>query len=180
MQSWGGHNKDYYRQRATDLIQQSFFKSIRFWLKNRGGIGARDVYIDMLFKSDINKIILTQRSKFPNAPPSEITGGFGISTGHATKPEEVIREGSDSWSSNIEVKALQPQRELSPVSDLLIGAQDSCEVIIAARIYADTLAEPLVQELKLRLQVKKINITAQEFMKIIQPPKKADKKKVKA
>lgn len=173
-----GFNKDYYRQRATYLIQQSFFKPLRFWLKNRGGIGARDVYIDMIFKSGINNVILINLSNFPNFPPSEYGFSFGASSKrHVTKPEEIIREGSDSWRTNIEVKALQPQRELSPTSDLLIGALDICEVIIAAKIYADTLAEPIIQELKLRLNVKKFNFTAKEFMDIIQPGDEGEEKK---
>lgn len=163
-------NKDYYREEATYLIQQNFFKPLRFWLKNRGGVGARDVYIDMVFKSDLSNTILMQRSQLSNVIPSKTRGSTLLTSSyHPINPDEVIKEGSDSWTTHIEVSALQPQRELSPTQNFVIGARESCEVIIAARIYADTLPEPLVQELKLRLNVRQFSMTAEEFIKIIQP-----------
>jgi hypothetical protein len=45
-------------------------------------------------------------------------------------------------------------------------------VIIEARIYADTLPEPLVRKLNLRFNVRQISMTAEEVMKIIQPSDK--------
>ncbi|MGB8599742.1 MAG: DUF4062 domain-containing protein, partial [Burkholderiales bacterium] len=51
-------NKDYYRQLATYWILQSFFKPVRFWLKNIGGIGARDVHIELEIKSESGPFIV--------------------------------------------------------------------------------------------------------------------------
>jgi hypothetical protein len=162
-------NNNYYRQRATYLIQKEFFRPLRFWLQNKGGVGARDVYIEMVFKSNIGKIILMQNSRLSNVFPSKTkTGTLLTSSYFPLNPDDIIKEDSDSWVAPIEVRALQPQRELSPIQDFVIGAKESCEVIIAARIYADTLPEPLVQELKLRLNVKQFRMTAKEFMKLIQ------------
>jgi len=53
----------------------------------------------------------------------------------------------------MEFRALQPQREISPIAQFVVGAMESCDIKIVARIYADTLAEPVEQELSLRLNV---------------------------
>ncbi len=67
----------------------------------------------------------------------------------------------------MEFKALQPKREISPIARFVIGAKESCDVTIAARIYADTLAEPVDQELQLRLNVTRLSIKAEEVMQDI-------------
>jgi hypothetical protein len=163
-------DKDFYRKQAAYWLRRAYFKPIRFWLKNKGGIGARDVYIDLNFKATTGDFLLTIRTALPMSHPSEsgVIYSYAI-TPPATKQETVIPEGSDSWKTQLEVQALQPQREISPPSDLLIGAKDSCQVLLSARIYADTLPQPLAQELKLSLKVTKYEITADEFLKQLKP-----------
>lgn len=158
-------DKDFYRKQAAYWLRRAYFKPIRFWLKNKGSIGARDVYIDLNFKATTGNFLLTTRTNLPMSHPSEL----GVTYSYAippppTKQETVIPEGSDSWKTQLEVQALQPQREISPPSDLLIGANDSCQVLLSARIYADTLPQPLAQELKLSLKVTKYEITTDEFL----------------
>jgi len=46
-------NKNYYRETAAYLVRHNFFRPIRFWLKNIGGLGARDVYADIQISSDV-------------------------------------------------------------------------------------------------------------------------------
>lgn len=164
-------NKDYYRQNVTYFLWRTFYKPIRFWLKNQGGIGARDIYIDINFKSGTKNMILLSQSSVPSSHPDKFgTGHSGwLLATHASRPEEVIRGGSESWSSYIEVKALQPQRELSPTPELIVGSPESCDVTIAARIYADTLPEPVLQELKLRLKVSRHKIKAKTVIERMFP-----------
>lgn len=121
----------------------------------------------MNFKAVKGNVLLINRTSLPASRPSKSGTSFtyAIPPRHPTIPEEVITEGSNSWTTQIEVKALQPQRELSPPSDLLIGAKESCEVIVSARIYADTLPQPLAQDLNLSLKVKKVEINADELVK---------------
>jgi len=166
-------NKDYYRQRVTFLVLQSFFKPVRFWLKNRGGVGARDVYLDISIESDSSELTVISKAALPTSPPSktaESTFTLWGSSSHATKPDDVIKKGSNKWSTHMEVPALQPQRELSPPADFLIGAKDNSEIAIRARIFADSLPEPLVQELKLQVKVTRLSIPAGELVtEIIKP-----------
>lgn len=164
--TWGS-NKNYYRQLVTYQTLQSFFKPIRFWLKNRGGVGARDVYIDIEIQGKSGGVVVASKDQLPSSPPSSSGGSFSIlsSTQHATRPDEVITQSSDSWKTQLEIRALQPQRETSPVPQLLIGATDSCDVVIGARIYADTLSEPRYQELRLRLNVQHVSIRAEDIVR---------------
>jgi hypothetical protein len=75
-------------------------------------------------------------------------------------PSDIIGAGSKGWSSHIEIPALQPQRKLSPQSVFFIGAFDSCDVVVTAKIFADTLPEPVTQVLNLKITVDKIDAEA--------------------
>jgi hypothetical protein len=110
---------------------------------------------------------MASMDKFPTSPPlkSGNTYGLGWRPQYATKPDEVIQLATDTWSTQMEVKALQPQRDFSPPPQILIGATDSCEVLINARIYADTLPEPGSRELKLRLNVTRLTVSAAEILR---------------
>ena len=66
------------------------------------------------------------------------------------------------WKTTLELRALQPQREVSPP---MIGAKKSGQVAVTARIYADTLAEPLTRNLIINWQVRQISVKATEVVK---------------
>lgn len=158
-------NRNYYRQRVTSLVVKEFFRPLRFWLKNRGGIGARDVYIDLRVHSSNGRTVLITKSQLPSSLPSTSSSGRGLlSESHPNSPNELIAEGGDGWSTHMEVSALQPQRELSPNTEFFIGARESCDVTVTAKIFADTLPEPTVQELKLRIDVEKLTVQAREIV----------------
>lgn len=170
-------NKDYYKQRVTSIVLKEFFHPIRFWLKNRGGVGARDVYIDLEIKGlDGKGILLKSKDDLPNSQPSTTrANGLLYASSHPNSPEELITLGINGWTSHLEVPALQPQRELSPKAELVIGARESCEVVILAKIYADTLPEPAVQEIKLKIEVEKITVQANDIVNEILIPAKKGK-----
>jgi hypothetical protein len=161
-------NKDYYRQMATYIIQQNFYKPLKFWLKNRGGVGARDVFIDITLQAEKESAILLPKNMYASSLPSKVSSSTILGGGYSpNNPDEVIRDGRDLWNTNIEIRALQPQRELSPPPEVYIGAKNSCEIIIRGRIFADTLPEPVVRELKLKLKVNHYPMTAKDMMALI-------------
>lgn len=158
-------NPNYYRQRVTSLVLKEFFVPLRFWLKNRGAIGARDVYIDLRVHSQNGKTVLITKSQLPSSIPSASSSGRGLlSEMHPNSPDELIAKGGDGWTTQMEIRALQPQRELSPNTEFLIGARESCDVTVTAKIFADTLPEPTVQELKLRIDVENLTVQAAEIL----------------
>lgn len=167
-------NRNYYRQRIASLVLKEFFVPLRFWLKNEGGIGARDIYIDLKFTSPQGDTVLISRPQLPSSIPSTSASGSGflLSDKHPNSPDELIEKSSTGWSAHMEVPALQPQRELSPDTELFIGAKNSCTVSITATIFADTLATPSIQELNLEINVEKLSIDATQLLnEVILPTK---------
>lgn len=159
--------KDYYRQQVTYLIQRNLLSPVRFWLRNIGGIGARDVYIDLTIASDKPNLIVWSAEKAPSTPPAQPTllnynlGSYLIS------PNEITRHAGESFRGEIELRALQPQREISPEVPYLIGAISDATVTIAAAIYADTLPRPTRRTLTIDLKVEEQTVTADAAMKAL-------------
>jgi hypothetical protein len=163
-------NRDYYRQLVAGVVLRMFFKPVRLWLRNRGGIGARDVFIEIAIRSTNGRLIVVSKSQIPDAHPSKETGGLLGFTGthHPKSPSDLIKEGSSEWTVTTEVGALQPQRQVSPNGLVfMLGAKESCDVIISARIYADTLPEPVMREVKLRLDVLPREMTASDALSVM-------------
>jgi hypothetical protein len=158
-------NKDYYRQLATYFFARNLFVPLRFFLKNVGGVGARDVYVDLDITSDKEALLLLDRSSIPTSQPSKESNQFLIGDIHKTNPNEFLSTISGSWRANFELRALQPQREISPRPEYALGALESCTALIGAKVYADTLSKPIEHKLTLTIDVKKISVTASEFLK---------------
>ena len=141
-------DKDYYRTKIQSIVSQGKRKPIRFWLKNIGSVGARDVYIDIRFKS--------------NGPPFIVSQKQQVETHYV-----VVRPGEDTtnvskisdniWATNLEMRALQPKREVAPPVRLYISAEQNCSIDVEARIYADTLAEPILRQLMIEYKVKTVD-----------------------
>jgi nucleoside 2-deoxyribosyltransferase len=162
-----GTNKEYYRQRVTSVVIQEFFRPIRFSLQNLGGVGARDVYIDLSVNSDI-KTNFIRKNQLPSSPPS--VSGFAYGERHPSSPNQLISGGESGWATSIEVAALQPQRQLSPHVDFYIGAKENCDVTIVAKIFADTIPTPVVQTLNIRINVERVEVEAADILNdIIRP-----------
>ncbi len=163
-------NKDYYRDIVNYVIQQNLYRPIRFWIKNAGGIGARDVYIEIRVISDDNSLSILNLSKFKNKP-SRRGGLFSISYSNTlfdvseTDEEQANNNIDETRRASFELRSLQPQRIRRPKIRWLFGAKESCSVTIQARIYADTLAEPITRILKIDLVVKKIAVKSQDIIK---------------
>ncbi len=161
------HNKDYYRQVVTYFMQRSFLRPIRFWLKNVGGVGARDVYLDLSVKAEGGEIVVLPALQMPSVYPSrELAFGFGLPMGapHASGPTEVFQAASHSWRTHLELRALQPQRELSPEPHFLIGALEDSTVTVDARIFADTLAKPMTSSVEIVFKSKLVEIASDALL----------------
>ncbi|WP_292935970.1 hypothetical protein [Noviherbaspirillum sp.] len=158
-------NKDFYRQKVTSLILQEYFRPVRFWLKNRGGVGARDIHIQVQLKGKKGQVILLSKSQLPSSQPSMSTTGYGLlSDVFPNSPHDLLNKRGEVWDTHIDVDALQPQRELSPSADFLIGSHESDEIQVSATIYADTLPEPIHQDLKIKIEVSKLPILARDIV----------------
>ena len=164
-------NKEYYREKVTYLVLHEFFRPIRFWLKNQGGVGARDIHVQLTFVGKNGPITVLSNGKLPSAPPSPSTSGYGLlSNVYPNTPRDFLGKNGKEWNVNIDIAALQPQREFSPTAEFLVGAYQSGEILVSATIFADTLSEPMQQELLLKFEVTKVSIAATDVItKIIMP-----------
>ncbi len=141
-------NKDYYRSKIDKLIEKSKTKPIRFWLKNVGTVGARDVFIEIKLKS--NKAPITLRTQ------RQLETSEGIIFMMGDEETEANRITDLTWSTHLEMRALQPKREVSPQKRLLLSADKNCSIDVEANIYADTLSEPITRKLSIQYKVKTV------------------------
>jgi hypothetical protein len=90
-----------------------------------------------------------------------------LATGASPTPEP--EQHANQWVTHLELRALQPQREISPTTQWVNGAKKSGLIVVNARIYADTLSEPTIQTLKINCKVRQVTVKAVEILdKLIQ------------
>lgn len=153
-------NKDYYRDMAKHLVTESLYRPVRFWLKNTGGVGARDVYVDIRISSDDSEI--TARPFSELIAPQKY--GTRYYFPYRLGKDDEIEELGGQKITKLELPALQPQREISPKAHIMIGATRSGTVAIEARIYADSLPEPALRTLSISWTVNEVRMNARDLL----------------
>jgi hypothetical protein len=165
-------NKDYYRDLVQYLIRRSFFRPIRFWLKNAGGVGARDVYADLRIGTDGPPLkALSGLGAVLNPPKqrNDLVIDWPARTSTLDEGDGELQQLGSTWTTSIELQALQPQRELSPRPDLLLGVDKSAVVTVSARVFADTLSEPVAKDLEIDWTVETKQVRATDLLEEFQP-----------
>lgn len=142
----GERDTNYYRKRVKSIVLYNKVTPICFSLKNEGIIGARDIYISFLIKSDEPSVIF--RKDMLNRRRS-----FLIDMD--TEPENYL-----------ELQALQPKRIIAHPDVFEIGADKDCSVEIEATIYADILSEPIIKKLMVNIEVKNLDVSYQTLLDI--------------
>lgn len=164
-------NRDYYRQYVEYVIKKSMYKNIGFSLKNNGVIGARDIFIDMDISIDGEVVELISNDRLElEAPKKDRDSNFSISLADfgTLASERLQLEGSGKdWNASFEIRALQPKRTVKSRQQFVVGAASNCSINISAKIYADILPEPLLQNLKINLSVNKITVKSSEVLREI-------------
>ena len=136
-------NKNYYRQSLTYRTLQLFFVPVNFWIKNFGSIGARDVHIELQIANSTGGLTVIGRNQLPTTAPDKTEQGFGLltSTSHANDPFDLISITGNYWTTQFDIPALQPQRQITVPAQFLIGATESCTISIGVviRTYAKAI-----------------------------------------
>ncbi|WP_435277120.1 hypothetical protein ACMAZF_09545 [Psychrobium sp. nBUS_13] len=161
-------NREFYKESVEYLIKKSMFKSVGFALKNNGVIGARDIFIDMKLNTESDEVKLTSNDKFELKVPKKERGGgisFSIDDFGALASEQLHVEGEQNdWNVSFELRALQPKRNVKSRQKLIIGSINSCKLDITAKVYADILPEPLIQNLAINLNVNNVPVSYYELL----------------
>lgn len=153
-------NKNYYRDAVVYYANQLAYIPIRFWFKNIASIGLRDIYVEFRIASRSGSNIDVQSYAQISSPPRiNYLMSFDRPSVH------IIKQSGSAWLSQIEFNALQPQREYSPAFTLAICPEDSGEVVVTAKIYADIFAVPLEKELIINCNVIEQTVEAVEMLR---------------
>ncbi|MEH5745743.1 hypothetical protein [Atlantibacter hermannii] len=148
--------KDYYRNLIDRVVLKNKNIPIKFWLKNFGTIGARDVFIHVEFITKNSKISLLRRS--------EMNRGKGLLYLGNDEPVKIDKKSDNNWVAAFEIRALQPKREVTLDSALFLGADDDCQIIVNAEIYADTLSEPVSQQLLINYKARSVIVDYNDLL----------------
>jgi|GEM_PF-1949171 len=157
-------NRDYYRELISYIVQRRLFQPIRFWLKNEGAIGARDIYADMTATAENGKICVLSIASLPTGDPPKFRSYYTSLKPSPQKPSDLLAGFTDTWQTQIEAPALQPKREIIPEADLVVGAAATTKITITARIFADSLPEPVTRKLTILLNVKKVELKSSDII----------------
>lgn len=77
---------------------------------------------------------------------------------------EAAKLSDTAWSTSLEMRALQPKREVSPARKLLLGGDGDCQISVEASIYADTLSEPIIRKLTIDYKVKVVETSYKSLL----------------
>lgn len=159
-------NSDYYREYVRYLVNYSMFKPVKFWLRNNGIIGARDIYIDMRISTDMEDLRIESSSSFKiQKPVKDEDRSFSVNFGDILNGEGLeVSQSGDVWDTNMEIRALQPKREVKSRQTMIVGGKSSGSIDFQVRVYADTLSEPILQSLKINMEVETVEILAKDLL----------------
>ncbi len=150
-------DENYYKNLIDGFVRANINKPVRFWLTNIGSIGARDVFIDINIKSSCTVMYLLTRQDLHKTP-----GIIHLNSSNIFRMKKI---SENHWNVNFEVRALQPKREFVPNDMLYIGAGEEGIISLDAKIYADTLSEPITQSLEINF---KLQNAETDFMSVLQ------------
>ncbi|WP_265452961.1 hypothetical protein [Aeromonas salmonicida] len=153
-------NKDYFRDIVEFFVTDNMLKPVCLCMENKGSLGARDLYINIKLTSSNGNLVVLSGGSFEAKKP-QARGDHMM--WHEHRNFEITKE-ANSYSLSYELNALQPKRSIQTDLMLYVGATESCTVAVEAIIYADSLPEPVLQELTLEFNVKKESINANELL----------------
>ena len=158
------NNRNYFRELASYYVRSNYFRIVRFWVKNVGGVGARDCYIDIRIASNEAGLTASSVSRARLTPPSKTAPA--VFYGYPNEPaENSLEQIGSEWNTHLEIRALQPQREISTPPMFVIGSSRNALITITAKIYADTLPEPIVRDLRIIWELTRETINAKDLLK---------------
>jgi nucleoside 2-deoxyribosyltransferase len=161
-------NRNYYRDLVSYYVRKNFFRPIRLWMKNVGALGARDCYVDIRITSVEGETTVSSISQAGLSAPSKSSNIF-LTSWHANDQSDIdLLHHGNQWNTYFELRALQPQREVSPPARFVIGSNKSGPVTVVATIYADTLPEPIIRTLRIDWKVNHAAVHATELLRELQ------------
>lgn len=137
-------NPNYLKESFAATAISQLLTPIAFKFHNGGFLGFRDVYAEISFESEID-FYITQANPQNSSKPSRILAAKSMLSQPSPLDylQSITSKPLKNYFFSMNIAALQPKRTLVPQSTIWIGGNESCEIIIRAKIYADILQEPL-------------------------------------
>jgi len=157
-------NRNFYRQYVTYFAQRLLLKPIRFWLKNDGIVGARDVYVEVTLSTDKGRLLAVPADDVPKRPPERNTFLAFDRNNYLLNPDGLLASATERWTTAFEIPALQPQRVVSPSVVVMVGATESCVIALEATVYADMLSIPSKKSLQIAVTAQSAVPSAKDFL----------------
>ncbi|OQQ04103.1 hypothetical protein BK411_19430 [Vibrio splendidus] len=166
-------NKDYLRDLADFFVNDNLLEPVRFCMANNGSLGARDLYVNLKISCSNGNLAVLSGGAFEAKKPNTSDDAHIFWREHK---EVDIHKESNSYILSFELNALQPKRTIQPELLLYIGSTESTDVTIEATIYADSLPEPVLQQMTLTFDVKTEVIDAVELISRLQKKHKSNER----
>lgn len=162
--SYRDFNRDYIREMIAYEVMNLSYIPINFWMKNIGSLGAKDLYIVIDIKSKNQEIDIISLKKIRKKPKKNKNSYMDLVLSYSGEEYLNIEKlDSKNWRLIFEIPALQPKREIDIEEPIFLGSKSSCQIDFFAKIYADSLPDPISYNLNLDLNIEIENISYKDI-----------------
>lgn len=159
-------NTSYYRELANFEFMHRLFRPIRFMIKNKGEVAARNVQVDFKVRGDF-EVAIVDDSDLPSRPhkkqnPFLMHGPQALPTINSKIPGSVTIENS---GVEVDCGDLQPGRKVW--SEIVYFGSRSSQVIkLKGTIFADNLPKPKEIEIAIDMTVVETTLSITELLSL--------------
>lgn len=158
-------NRDYIRERVAYELMNLNFSPVNFWMKNIGSLGAKDLYVVIDIKTQNQVINITSLKNIRKIPRKNKDKYMDMIINYPSEESlKIDKVDNNSWRLIFEFPALQPKREIEIDEPIFIGSKNSCVIDFSAKIYADSLPEPISYTLSVDLNIENENISFKDIV----------------
>lgn len=159
-----GNNKDYYREFAAFCKRRLFLESVDFAVTNSGTKIATDVRFEIEVPDANKKFLFCNEADLPEEPNMNFIkviqplNRIGL---HSDMEVEFI---GDRWFVTGNIGKIQPKQTKWTPCSLFVGSNQSSDILLPVRIFADNLQEPKQLNMNLHIEVVEKNIDVNQLI----------------
>jgi len=141
-------NRNFYRELAKYVRETEQVRGFNVAVENSGDVVANGVRVIFETEDSAGRVIFKRRK--PAYPEAKQLGYLlpQVAIPHARGPEIEIERAGAIWRIEIPIGKIQAKDRVWRRSRLYIGARESIDFTLHARVFADNLSSPMVGEVK--------------------------------
>lgn len=144
-------------------------------ITNTGASGVRNLYVELNITASEGVRVSDKEPRRPGRSMSEVFfttlwddhlvwNGLDVDWGEGPKLEEGFKQTDGGWRITFEWAALQPNRTRLVIPAIFVNAEKGGSVRFVAKIYADSLPEPVSLEAQVDISVHQESLPAVELL----------------